>query len=1138
MVSRPAHRAEELEKIRRALHELAEKRDVFTHETYTQIFKALYDKQRELLTDRDKRDSLIDDEWRLVTVMFIDVVDSTYLAQQMADEAWRLVIGGLHEWLSRQVMAWDGEIGQYLGDGLLCFFGASRSRGDDAIRAVSCALAIQAEVLEQTKRILSLIQTSEKNISTDPSAPIEDLKVRIGISTGRTVVGIIGTEEKAETLAVGTTTNRAARLQSISPKGGIAIDEETYRQTRGAFVTIQQEPTILKGFASKVTYYHVERHRPQLENPTLTQIGGMDVPFVGRESILNLILDYIRDYTAEAGRSVMIYGDVGLGKTRLLDQIAHHAHQMNRVVLRISGHYESRKQSYAIIGDMLTALYRSHGRLTSEIDSQQIRQTISDYWEAAPDTLAFVIPRMLYLMGFEDEVAHDPQVLPLYSTTTPNPNLLRFETVCTWLNGTLGEQPIVLLIDNLQWYDSDSIGLVGYITQHLPNSRVISTALPEFATQQIVQRIGRLTPLHFELTPFTESEARALVNTLLDNIENVPNYPLDVIVERAEGNPLFIEEFMRMLFDYRVFEQREDGTWRFNSFQYRSLFEESELPKGLLGVFQARLDDMPPHVRRGVQIAAVIGQTFWESAIHAIVGAGSESILRNLLAKGIIEEHPQSLFEGEREFGFRNTLYHEVAYTMLTTPARQRYHQQLIAWFEARAWHNPDTLGLLADQYMKAGQPLDALRTYVEAAQTQVEHGHLGETLRLVEAGQITSHEVSREDGLPLVSRLWLIQARATHSRRRYAETTAAAQSALRLLAELPEQVMVHERVLAAVTLGNAYTSMGEYDMALEALNEAHDMISDAGSSSAQQRSVVLRAHGLLFWSRGYLEEAYNYQKRALLEARMTGSQRELAASLSMLGRIALDQGAVASALDCFEQVLKINTEGGNLLYQIMDMRLIAVTYTQLFAFDDALALLDKADELSQQIQYESPLLHGIRGQIAVIQGDYAHGLARLEQAANAEYNNTYDHYDVELAYIKGLALAGEYDQCVARAQSFTETAGDHNVLLFGRGVLWQGLAMYKLGDERALAALRTAFNNETHYMGGALWLCHYALSLVHPNPTTAHKHREAAFAHLHDIADTLHAAYPALSQHLTDPATVDRLFANWHPPQIPIEEQ
>jgi class 3 adenylate cyclase len=325
--------ASQADKLQAALDEVLARRDVFTDEAYNQIVLALYDKMR--LAQARAVDggfvSTTPDEIRLVTVMFIDVNDSTRLAERFEVEDWKAIIGGAHALLSEVVSAWDGQVGQYLGDGLLCFFGVHHSQGDEAVRAVSSALAAQDAITAYAQRI-----RARHGI---------DFSVRIALSTGRAVVGMIGGGEKQELLAVGTPTNLAARLQSLCEPGSVVIDAQTYRRVRRHFVAHAHPIIKIKGFDDPVEYFTVagwRRHR--LAQLTSNTVAGIETAFVGRAAELEHLLAACQQaLQTRRFQVVTISGDVGIGKSRLLQEALYRAADLPFSQITVAGSYEKRQ---------------------------------------------------------------------------------------------------------------------------------------------------------------------------------------------------------------------------------------------------------------------------------------------------------------------------------------------------------------------------------------------------------------------------------------------------------------------------------------------------------------------------------------------------------------------------------------------------------------------------------------------------------------------------------------------------------------------------------------------------------------------------------------------------------------------------
>lgn len=767
---------ERIAALQAALVELLAQRSLFSEPTYQEIVQALNEKLQLLRRERplDTNEMSRGDEIRLVTVMFVDVEGSTRLAQILQDD-WKKMINDVHRRLAKVVSEWDGEIGQYLGDGMLCFFGAQRSRDDDATRAVSCALAVQQAVKEFTPYFKRRYN--------------ETFTLRIGITSGRVVVGVIGTAEKSEFLALGAATNLAARLQQLCPSGEVMIDNETYSRVREQFHSNAQPPVTIKGFDAQVRTYLVTGRRQRSARLSSGQVTGLALPFIGREAEMRHLRRFWNDARTDGEMHVVtLYGEIGVGKSRLLEEARAAADADGFTVLTIAPRYELRILAHNLLHDLLSDLCGLSENQPREMLEKQLRDCIAANWpDEDPDSAAVAIGR---LAGFDFEDAPAAVVDPL-------------PTVARWLRALANNRPLMLVIDNLQWADAASLELLEYLALALVDypGVIMGTARPEFVWQRpgYMPICARSTEIN--IGRLSDDATRAIIESVAGHVENPPVNLLTQIVERSQGNPLFVEEFLRTLFDTGIFEQVETDHWRVNSFVLN--LNALELPGSLLGVFQARLDDLPMMTRRVVQAASVVGEHFWRRVVDYLMGFDTTSILNDLVGRGIINPLIETALEGQNEYAFRHTLYREVAYTMLTRSDREDYHQRIAEWLSDFVAAQPIYLRTLAEHMVNGGKYEQALSMYLAAVVNAVDQKMLPESLKLIEQGLDASRYISREHAVPLVAQLWLWQSKALLGLARYGEASAAGSTALMLLDELPPGTLGDarreaERVLAA----------------------------------------------------------------------------------------------------------------------------------------------------------------------------------------------------------------------------------------------------------------------------------------------------------------------------------------------------
>ncbi|RMF76175.1 MAG: hypothetical protein D6737_20710 [Chloroflexi bacterium] len=1076
----------DIDKIRFALNEVLSQRDVFTSGTYTQIVLALYDKLRRLQTASANKSILAanPDEIRLVSVMFIDIKDSTRIAQQLETEDFKTMLADVHRRIAEIVQEWGGEVGQYLGDGLLCFFGAHRSRTDDASRAVSAALTVQ-------KSMETYAQQFEQRYAIN-------FAVRTAISTGRVVVGMIGTAEKKEFLAMGTTTNLAARLQNLANPTEILIDAETYRRIQSNFVVEARPPVQLKGFEDPVTYYVVTGQRRLADTEGRKyQIAGIDLPFLGRKAELAQIAQAASDVEASKQlRVITISGEMGTGKTRLL----HHLLESGFITFAcvdMSLRNQAQMSPYTILHTLIT----TYCHINDDMPLDVIEDTITDYFRdiwPTPDGEA-VAAGIGHLAGYGfDDSPH----LALLKQKHSGQDQIVARWLVTWLQYLYPEQPLLVLIDNLHWVDSVSLQVLRHLFDELRNTPtlVVTSLRTEAAQSQQYFMIDDDRQLQIELDELDRSTAHQLVQTVLQHVQNTPPTLETLIVERTGANPLFIQEFLRMLFDGGVFQRDDTGQWVLNAFHYNTV--ASTLPNSLLGILQARLDDLPDPVRQALQFAAVVGDTFWHGVISALTGYDTLPLLDDLESRSIIARNNESTFDGQIEYVFTHSLYREVAYEMMTRATRERYHQRVVRWLAARVGERSDYLELLARHYVLGGLGEEALSTYLKAAEERMGRGLIDESLRLIEAGLASARNVSREHALPIVSQLWLLQAQAYDALQLYAQASAACETAIMLMGELPPETLLDKRILAARVLGDAYRGMGQYDKALGALQEAESLLTD---DDIEHQSSIARAFSLLYFSKGDLNASLHYQQIALEQAEQTHNLRQIAGSLASSGLIAHERGNYAMALRAYNRALEINRRLGNIYYQIMDLLHLGTIYRAVSAYEEALSLFEEADTLQHNLHFQNSL-HQVHRALCMLElGDLQTGKAILEAAMQTPPQNAHTQQIMRLAYINGLLLIGDYERCLDEANVLKQEVEGHNLLLFGRVLFWIGAAQYALRDSNAAATAQTALEYELIYGGRNAWRCYHLLGRATADPDARLQYYQQACEIVQTTAATLH---------------------------------
>ncbi|HVL52934.1 MAG TPA: adenylate/guanylate cyclase domain-containing protein [Vitreimonas sp.] len=565
-------------------------------------------------------------ERKPVTALFADVVGSTALAERMDPEDWTSMMNEAFDQMSKAVFHYEGTIAQLQGDAMLAFFGAPVAHEDDPERAILAAL----DMIEVTDEFAAQLKSTYGT----------EFRIRAGINTGPVVVGNVGTDLRYEYTALGDAVNVAARMQTSAEPGTVLITANTLRLAAGSFDVEDLGPLEVKGKTEPVHAYRVVGRRASPESRRGLGSVGLESPMVGRQAQLDTLVSLLGIARARRGRIAFITAEPGIGKSRLLAEFRRAAvaggtlpgggkaadtdggkaaDPASPAVTWIEGRCVSygRNLPYHLLIDLVrSALGLTFGVSDADGRARLDRQLDALLGEEAADTA----PYLAHLLS-----------LPLHpeesGRATLDPQIMQGRYVASFhrmLRAMSEARPVVVVAEDCHWADAASIDA---IEDFLPLAAqlpvvFIGTMRPETdsAGWALVVRAREgfgeaLTELR--LDPLTAEESRDLVGNLLA-VESLPAHVRELILARAEGNPFFVEEVVRMLIERGVLEQRE-GRWIATS-----AVDSIEIPDTLHGLLLARIDQLPEDVRRTLRVASVIGRQFPVRVLAAIVIEGQE----------------------------------------------------------------------------------------------------------------------------------------------------------------------------------------------------------------------------------------------------------------------------------------------------------------------------------------------------------------------------------------------------------------------------------------------------------------------------------------------------------------------------------
>ena len=537
-------------------------------------------------------------ERRVVTVLFADVVGSTRLARELGTEAWTSVVDSLLDRITPAVYRYEGTLVRLLGDGLWAFFGAPIAHEDDPVRAVRAGLAL----LEAARAYAAEVQQQYG----------VELAMRACLNTGPVVIGPADNGPlhqgvRYEHTASGPTVNLAARLKFVAGPMSLVVSQHTQRFIAPLFDTEEVGQIEVKGQAQPVRIYRIHGAKSAPGQVRGLASAGLESPLVGRDAELATLLQLGEAVRAGLGRAALIVGEPGLGKTRLIAE-------WRALLARQPGHEpptwaEGRCLSYGqgLAYHLLIDLLRSLLGVPEAAGEAETRAALhaltAELFDAAAGE---VYPYLGHLLSLHLEADAAEQV----NLLDPQALQTRYLAAVRRLVGALAaRQPLVLVLEDLHWADPSSTDVLVRLLP-LASAAPVLFCLVTAARESLGASLTEIA-----LQALSEDDSRQLVANLLQ-IEALPESVRAVILRKAEGNPFFVEEVIRMLIDRDAIVRR-GGDWVAGAG-----IEEIEIPDNLQSLLLARIDRLPEDVRHTLRVAAVIGRQFPVKVLESVLQGG------------------------------------------------------------------------------------------------------------------------------------------------------------------------------------------------------------------------------------------------------------------------------------------------------------------------------------------------------------------------------------------------------------------------------------------------------------------------------------------------------------------------------------
>jgi predicted ATPase/class 3 adenylate cyclase len=791
-------------------------------------------------------------ERRVITMLFCDVKGSTAAAEKVDPEIWTDIMNGVFEHMIRPIYKYEGLVPRLMGDAILAFFGAPITHEDDPQRAVLAALEIQDGIRSYADEIRLKHEL--------------EFGLRVGINTGLVVVGEIGSDLRMEYTAIGDAINLAARMEQTAAVGTIQISEETYKLV-APFIEVEPLGQVeVKGKSTPIKTFRVLGVKAAPGH--LRGVEGLSSPLVGRDAQLALLKDELKGLERATGSVVAVLGEAGLGKSTLIAEL--------------------KKSDAGSHGSWLRGDSLSYTRSISYYPWRQIiRQSIDAQEGDSPAEvrrkLAYVcecctlpggdIPFLEAMLAVESE--ESARMVMGFQGDALNQRMM--DATRGFLCGLASESPLVVVFDDLHWSDEVSLYLLLNVVELSRSQPIvfICMARPDqtAASWETIAKIGEKLGENFhsvELSPLRKDQTDTLLGNLL-GVKDFPQSIRDLIVEKAEGNPFFVEELIRSLIETSQIV-RENSHWK-------AVHDDATvtLPNTLRGVLSARIDRLPEISKHVLQNAAVIGRFFDLRVLKRLASLNGE------LDSQIQYLNDVSLIEPSRdEYMFRHVLIQEAAYESILIKKRAELHRRI-----------GETLEELHADRIEELAPLLAHHFYHARDERSLKYDLISgeKAARLYANAEAATHfrralEIARRNNRDLRQILYLFSelGRVLELAGRYEQALEIYNALQEFGRERGDRSTEMAALMAKAPLYSIFTPLHNSSLSEEMLVQALEISKEIGDRAAQARLSWNLMLNYLFSKRP--DQALTHGQLALGLARASDNREQLAYVLNDLCRL------------------------------------------------------------------------------------------------------------------------------------------------------------------------------------------------------------------------------------------------------------
>jgi class 3 adenylate cyclase/tetratricopeptide (TPR) repeat protein len=828
------------------------------------------------------------EERKVVTIAFTDLVGSTARAEGLDPEDVRATLSKYYAQLRAELERHGGTVEKFIGDAVMAVFGAPVAHEDDPERAVRAALAIRDSIGDE-------------------------LQIRTAVNTGEALVALGARPGEGDAMVAGDVVNTAARLQSAAPVNGILVGEGTYRATSHVIDYREAPPVEAKGKSEPITVWEAVGARSRFGSDVEQKLR---TPLVGRERERNLLADAFEHARQEqSAQLVTLVGVPGIGKSRLVAELFQITDADEEIISWRQGRslpYGERVSFWA-----LGEIVKAHAGILESDDTRAAEEKLGTMVEALTEDeqeREWLARHTRPLVGLEGAERTE-----------------REEAFAAWrrlLEAAAEQRPLILVFEDLHWADDGLLDFVDHLADWATTVPllIVGTARPELLDRRPGWGGGKRNAFTLSIGALTDDETAVLLQRLLDRAV-LDADAQQAVLRRAEGNPLYAEEYARMLADH--------GS------------AELQLPETVQGLIAARIDGLAPDEKALLQDASVIGKVFWPGALEG----ADERVLHALERKEFTRRDRRSSIAGETQYAFLHALVRDVAYGQMPRSERVEKHRRAAEWLSSLAGDRSEDLAeMLAHHYHEALSLARAAGIDTTALRVPARHAFADGARRAFSLGVgRAAHDLALE-ALSLTAQedperpsLLLLAADASRISDRD-DVVTLGEAAIEGFLALGEAGRAAE---AIASLGSDHFHRGDIAATRAARDRALELARQDPTSPSSARAMAAVGRSRFLLDRDE-QGALELSREALALAREAGDERAQAICLNTIGLARVRSGD-ADGLDDLELSVELAAQSGSLFHLVTGMNNLANVLWEVGRLADGSARIREARTLAER---------------------------------------------------------------------------------------------------------------------------------------------------------------------------------------------